>query len=260
VDQSLDPILVGARLRRWRDELNLTGPDVAGKAAGGLGRPFAWADLRALELGEALPEPAVAEALAGVLGRTAQEVLAAKTAHEQHAQDLADNPDGADDRPQELRDRSPYRPGRAHTDGPTAEWGLAFGEVVVRSALQQVVGGSRASTIAPLRDSRNVLLFSDPEAPVSEGPIDGWNAERTVFSFVGDGAKGDQQMTRSNKALREHLTDRRRLRVFEGRRADVRYAGEFTIDADHPYDWQTTTPVDGSDPRRVLVFRLLPVS
>ena len=51
MEREVDPQLVGKRLRQWRDELNLSGPDVAAQIAARLGATFDWHALRALERG-----------------------------------------------------------------------------------------------------------------------------------------------------------------------------------------------------------------
>lgn len=259
MEPEIDLALVGARLRRWRDELNLAGPEVAAKVAEATGGGFGWADLQPLELGDVRPDPDLAAALAGVFGRSAEGLLSPKTAAEQEAEEAALYPDGPDDRPPELRERSPYRPGRAHLTGSDPTWDLRPGDSVTRTVLQQRFGGGRQGGIAPSRDTRNVLIFSEPLVGGQHGRYDRWSDDRTAFLYCGEGQSGDQQFIRGNKAIRDHREDRRALRVFEGSKTTVIYAGEFEVDPDHRYDWETVeSPTDGP-PRRLITFRLLPV-
>ena len=62
---------------------------------------------------------------------------------------------------------------------------------------------------------------------------------------------------RGNRAINEHVKDKRALRVFEGSNGTVRYAGRFELDPDHRYDWVDIAKSE--TPRRVIVFRFLPV-
>jgi transcriptional regulator with XRE-family HTH domain len=259
VESEIDPTLVGARLRRWRDELNLSGREVAAKVAEAGSGEFAWADLQPLELGDALPDTAVAAALAGVFGRSTDDLLSAKTTAELEAEHAELHPDGADDRPSELRERSPYRPGRAPVPSSDPDWDLTAGDAIGRTELQQRFGGGRQGGIAPSRDTRNVLVFSDPLIGGDDGRYDRWNDDRTVFLLCGEGRSGDQRFDRGNRALRDHVADRRAVRVFEGSKGTVIYAGEFRLDPDHRYDWDTVVPPGGGEARRMITFRLLPV-
>ena len=257
MEPEIDPALVGARLRRWRDELNLAGREVAEKVAGSVGTAFAWPDLQALEVGDALPDALVAEPLAAVFGKSAADLLGPQTAAELAAEEAILNPDGPDDRPPELRERSPYRPGRSGRTSTDPGWDLRPGDPITRTVLQQCFGGGRQGGIAPSRDTKNVLIFSEPLEDGQEGLHDHWNHDRTVFFYRGEGRSGDQQFNRGNRAIRDHREDRRALRVFEGSRGTVIYAGEFEVDPAHRYDVETVETDSGQ--RRMITFRLLPV-
>jgi hypothetical protein len=100
----------------------------------------------------------------------------------------------------------------------SAGWGLVPGDTIPRTALHDVYGGSRQGGIAPSRVSPNVLIFTDPRAGSQHGYIyDGWDpADPTLFRYTGEGQRGDQRMIGGNRAILEHPTDGRALRLFKG--------------------------------------------
>jgi hypothetical protein len=106
-----------------------------------------------------------------------------------------------------------------------------------------------------------VLIFSDPASGQRHGYVDGWQ-EDGCFHYTGEGQVGDQQLTHGNKAIAEHHSQGRSLRVFEGVAGTVSYMGEFRLDRE-PYrtDAQESedAPSEGRVVRQVLVFPLRPI-
>jgi len=147
----------------------------------------------------------------------------------------------------------------ASAGGP--DWELAPGEVIKRKTLHQRYGGGGQGGIAPSARSANVLIFSDPKSGEQHGYIDGWQ-EDGCFHYTGEGQVGDQQLTHGNKAIAEHASEGRSLRVFDGVAGDVTYVGQFVLDretyrTDAPES--KTAPSGGRLIRQVLVFPLRPV-
>lgn len=238
-------MLIGKRLRRWRDAENLSGPE-AGERAG-----LTWPELRVLETGAAEGDAHHLELMAKSYGRTLAELTGPTLAEERPP--VRD----PDDRPQHLQERSPYRPGVAALDD-TGTWHLRPGDTIARPALHARYGGSARTDISPSKTTRNVFLFSDPgsERP---GDHDSWDDETGTFRYRGEGNKGDQSLEKGNLAVLDHVAERRTLRLFEGVEGRVTYAGAFTVDPEAPYETvQAPDPASGA-PRQVLVFRLLPV-
>ena len=138
-----------------------------------------------------------------------------------------------------------------------AMWDLKPGETVVRAELQKKFGGRTQGGIGPSKISPNVLIFSDPETGEQHGYIDGWQKDG-CFHYTGEGQRGDQQMKSGNRSIRDHVREKRALRLFQGTRGKVRYIDEFKLDADLPY-YYTDAPETGDGPTRsVIVFRLRP--
>lgn len=127
-------------------------------------------------------------------------------------------------------------------------------------------GGGKYGGIEPSRTTPNVFIYSDPSKAVRYGyNFDGWNDDRTIFFYTGEGRRGPQTMTAGNLALFAHLNDGRALRLFvadgvvEGTsEKQHRYLGRFELDRDDPYSEQDSVDEDGT-PRTVIVFRLCPL-
>jgi hypothetical protein len=134
---------------------------------------------------------------------------------------------------------------------------LKPGDLVSRRDLHAHVGGQTQSGISPSSTTPLVLLFSNPVAGEQHGYFDGWKTDG-YFHYSGEGQRGDQEMRRGNKRIRDHHVDGRELHLFigEGKSRPVRYEGEFEY-VDH-YDDEA--PETGGGPRRrVFMFRLRPL-
>jgi hypothetical protein len=135
------------------------------------------------------------------------------------------------------------------------EWMLEPGDVIKRTELHELYGGSHQSGICPSTKTPNILLFSDPASGVKHGYRDRW--EPPLFLYVGEGQRGDQTITKGNKVVLEHRETARALRVFEGSGDRVRYLGEYVLD-DPPYVIDRAPETGGGPERSVVRFRLLP--
>ncbi len=124
-------------------------------------------------------------------------------------------------------------------------------------------GGAKYGGIEPSGTTPNVFIYSDPDRGEAFGyNFDGWNEDRTVFLYTGEGRVGDQQMRDGNRAILEHQTKGRALRVFvaEGfipgtSQKNHRYIGEFKIDEERPF-FLEEAPDEANELRTVFVFRL----
>lgn len=140
----------------------------------------------------------------------------------------------------------------------SAEWDLAVGETIRRVDLHERYGGSRQDGVSPSRSTPNVFLFTAASSGEQHGYFDRWR-EDGYFYYTGRGQRGDQTFTSGNLAILNHREDGRALRVFEGARGTVEYAGEFQLADDLPWIYENA-PETGSGPqRRVIIFRLTPV-
>jgi hypothetical protein len=135
-------------------------------------------------------------------------------------------------------------------------WSLSPGDSIRRTDLHLQYGGGRQGGISPSRASPNVLVFTDPASGLKHGYVDRWDGE--VFHYTGEGQTGDQRMISGNKAVLQHLSDGRALRVFKGVGGIIKYVGQFKLDGTHP--WYTTDAPETKTEaiRTVIVFRLRP--
>ena len=60
---------------------------------------------------------------------------------------------------------------------------------------------------------------------------------------------------RGNKAIRDHMTNGKSLHLFEDHGGDLTYEGQLVYDG---HDWQDDVPDGSGNPRRAIVFRLVP--
>lgn len=145
------------------------------------------------------------------------------------------------------------------------EWMYDEGDIALRSDIHATYGGSTYGGIEPSRTSPNVMIYTDPQQGALNGyDYDGWDAnDPNVFYYTGEGRHGDQTMREGNKAILNHETDGRALRLWEtleepaqvgGKRQ--RYVGEFYVDAAAPYR-MAPAPDAAGDRRQVIVFRLV---
>lgn len=132
------------------------------------------------------------------------------------------------------------------------------GESIKRVDLHAEFGGGGQGGISPSRRSPNIFLFADPDSGLQHGYVDGWKNDG-LYDYTGEGQRGDQAFSRGNSAIRDHVEERRALRVFEGTGGIVSYLGEFKLDESQPY-YRTDAPETNDGPlRSVIVFRLRPV-
>lgn len=150
---------------------------------------------------------------------------------------------------------------RLRSQQQSPEWSLRPGDSIKRTELHARFGGGGQGGIAPSARSPNVLIFSDPDSGQRHGYVDGWQGDG-CFHYTGEGQVGDQQLTHGNKAIAEHQSDGRALRVFDGVAGTVAYVGEFRLDRE-PYRTDAPesedAPSEGRVIRQVLVFPLRPI-
>lgn len=133
-------------------------------------------------------------------------------------------------------------------------WEIKPGGTIKRSLLHDLYGGGRQGGIAPCTRSANVLIFSDPQIGREHGYYDHHDGD--IFYYCGEGQRGDQSLTRGNRAILRHREDKRALRIFEGVRGTVRYVGEFELDDAEPYQWRQAPETGNGPARQVVMFRL----
>ncbi|MFJ9250232.1 hypothetical protein [Streptomyces sp. NPDC101776] len=151
----------------------------------------------------------------------------------------------------------------------TSMSGFQPGEILTRTEIHPVLGGSGFSGICPSREKQNVLIFSDTKIGERFGYHDGWLAEDDdlgpVFTYTGVGKRGDQVFKGGNASILEHTEKGRTLHLFiaVGKVPGTdtrthRYIGKFKIDEWHPFEIREARDESGHA-RNVIVFRLRPI-
>lgn len=94
-----------------------------------------------------------------------------------------------------------------------------------RTEIQEQYGGNKQAGIVYSRQSPYIFIFSQ-QSGHQHGYIDRWENEN-VFSYTGQGQVGDMRFISGNLALREHLSDGKRVFLFTGvRKAYVKFEAE----------------------------------
>ncbi|MFI7145128.1 hypothetical protein ACIBO2_09450 [Nonomuraea sp. NPDC050022] len=145
-------------------------------------------------------------------------------------------------------------------------WHTSLGDLLTRDERMALYGGAKYGGIEPSSTTQNVFVYSDPSRGEAFGyNFDGWNDDRTVFLYTGDGRVGDQQMRGGNRSLAEHRAEGRVVRLFiadgvvsgTGTKTH-RYIGPFELDQECPHFTEEAPDKDG-EMRLVYVFRLIPI-
>ena len=138
----------------------------------------------------------------------------------------------------------------------STSWHLQLGEVIKRTVLHERYGGRGQGGIGPSAKTPNVLIFTDPAIGQTHGYDDRWDGP--MLLYVGEGQRGNQELTQGNKAILEHKKVDRALRVFRGVGGTVQYLGEFVVADDPPFVWDRAPETGGGPLRDVVRFRLRP--
>ena len=145
------------------------------------------------------------------------------------------------------------------------DWTLTPGVTMSRRERMERFGGGRQGGIEPSSRSQNVFVYSDPAAGKIHGyTYDGWSVSGDVFLYTGEGPSGDQRFTAGNKAIRDHVSAGRVLRLFIADGVTVgtsekiqTYIGKFSLSSLTPFVRAEAPGADGLA-RSVIVFRLVP--
>lgn len=125
-----------------------------------------------------------------------------------------------------------------------------------RQEIHGRLGGQRQGGISTPANSPFVILFTG-EAGRQHGYHDYWDDEN-VLHYFGEGQKGDMQDKGGNRAIREHMVDRKRLLLFQmmGRGRPYRFLGEFRYLGAYE---KPNVPDTTGQLRTAIVFKLSPI-
>ncbi len=135
------------------------------------------------------------------------------------------------------------------------EWTLLRGQTILRGRLHDRYSGIRQGGIAPSRKTKNIFLFTDDSSNNEHGYERDYWVNDFTFLYCGDGQSGDQEFSRRNLQVLNHVQDGRKLRLFSPVAGEVTYLGELRIDSERPYEFADGVGRDGKA-RKVIMFRL----
>jgi len=94
-------------------------------------------------------------------------------------------------------------------------WSTKFvpGEYYKRSEIHDQFGGNRQRGISASAKEPVIFIFSGVSG-AQYGYSDGWNEEKTMFMYTGEGQIGDQVFSMGNKALRDHVNNSKDVLLF----------------------------------------------
>jgi 5-methylcytosine-specific restriction protein A len=144
---------------------------------------------------------------------------------------------------------------------------LDSGDIKTRAEVAKIFGGGPRGGVVPSTSSPTVLIYSDPRVGEELGYVDGWvsdDEEGPLFEYTGHGQENQTLDGSGNKAIFEHASQGRALRMFKAAgtmpNSDTvrhRYVGRFKLDEERPVEarWRLNKQ---KVRRRVIVFRLRP--
>jgi 5-methylcytosine-specific restriction enzyme A len=124
-----------------------------------------------------------------------------------------------------------------------------------RSEIHEPYGGQQQGGMSTPSAVPCIFLFTG-EAGTYQGYQDRWVSKET-FRYTGEGQVGDMSFVRANRALRDHLVNRKDVHLFESVRTPkptgyVRYIGQMVVTG-----WSYEQQEDGQGrPRQAIVFEL----
>ena len=83
-----------------------------------------------------------------------------------------------------------------------------------RADLHGQFGGGRQSGISPCAEYPIIFIFTGSSGE-KHGYADRFDPENGRFYYSGEGQKGDMEFTKGNKALRDHIINKKHVLLFE---------------------------------------------
>lgn len=124
-----------------------------------------------------------------------------------------------------------------------------------RRDLHEEFNGQRQGGISTPSHHNFIMLFTG-EAGQPHGYKDGWTKEN-IFTYTGEGQRGDMQFKFGNKAIRDHVDAGKELHLFEqAKKGFVRYVGQMECIGYHIVE----APDTDRKQRKAIVFELKAVA
>lgn len=122
-----------------------------------------------------------------------------------------------------------------------------------QAQIHALLGGQQQGGISTPRDNQVIIAFTG-EAGISHGYRDFWD-DNEIFHYYGEGQTGDMRYTGGNRAIDQHVSDGKKLILFQmmGKGRPYRYLGEFVSLTSYI---QPNTPDTNGELRDAIVFRM----
>lgn len=134
---------------------------------------------------------------------------------------------------------------------------IEVGQELKRAELHKQYRGSPQGGICPAPEAEAIFLFTDPKRGKKHGYPDSWGTDGR-YHYCAQGLTGDQEMTKNNLAVLNHVKNNRRLYLFATtKRTFIRYIGEFIVDPSGSH-YLGDGLDENNEKRQVIMFRLLP--
>lgn len=118
-----------------------------------------------------------------------------------------------------------------------------------RRSMHECIGGQSQGGINTPQSVKSILIFTG-SAGHKYGYVDEW-IDDTTFLYTGEGQKGDMEMIRGNRAMRDHQKDGKELHLFEiETKGYVEYVGQMGF---VDYEWRIDPDVEGKGSRNCEV-------
>jgi 5-methylcytosine-specific restriction protein A len=131
---------------------------------------------------------------------------------------------------------------------------FTVGETYRRRDLHEKYGGQMQGGISTPAGQDFIMLFTSTTGE-QYGYKDGWSGSN-LFLYTGEGQQGDMTFARGNLAIRDHLTNKKVLHLFEYTKTGfVQYVGEMMY---RGFQYRRGPDINGNQ-RQLIVFELTPV-
>jgi len=131
---------------------------------------------------------------------------------------------------------------------------LIPGKTYIRKSLHEAYGGQSQYGISTPRRYNSIFIFAMPGGK-KHGYHDGWNQNKTLYSYTGEGQIGDMVFLKGNKAILNHIEDKKDLYLFEDEGGGrVRFIGQMV------YQNYSIKDADSKgQKRKTIIFQLVPI-
>jgi 5-methylcytosine-specific restriction protein A len=128
------------------------------------------------------------------------------------------------------------------------------GDIYRRRELHEKYGGQMQGGISTPAKHDFIMLFTSTTGE-QYGYQDGWSG-KDIYRYTGEGQQGNMNFTKGNRAIRDHLENKKALHLFEYTKTGyVRYVGEMIY---RGFQYRRGPDITGNQ-RQIIVFELSPV-